>query len=635
MKLNKLSITACLLLFQWHLVFAQAVEADYYLFPIRPGEVNHLAGTMGELRPNHFHGGIDIKTGGREGLPVYAAADGYVSRIKISPYGYGNALYVEHPNGTSTVYGHLRNFNDAIGTYTRNMQYKKESFDVNLYLRKSDLPVKKGDIIAYSGNTGGSTGPHLHFEVRNKYEEPINPLQFDFKTEIKDNIAPQLYQVSLTPLSEESRINGLFDKAYYKPVKGANNEYHLKDTIYAKGKIGLAIKGNDLLNGVPNKNGIPIIESYLDEELLYRFDMEKFAFWRQKQINILVDYQDYFIGKGRFQKLFQENGVTVYSSQPIVDNGVLNIEKQGVYNLKVIMKDLYGNESTLSAVIKNQKPVEEELTTVPSPENYLGHFSIFRNYMVFTSFEPEYNEPITLYYNGFQKTTKLPATVNQSGNTYIWNLSKGMPDSVQFKNHTTAIKNLIVAIPGKVQTKKIGNTYITFSKNTLFDTLYLEILEQENTFAVGSEKYPLASSLKITHTTPFDYPENKNMSVYKVEGTARNPRYSFEKTYWSGNQASFKTRYMGTFTVLEDTIPPGIKVIRQNADEIKVRISDNLSGIQSYKAYINDQWLLMQYDYKRATLISERKNEKIPLRGKFVLEVTDNQNNTSTYETEL
>ena len=163
--------------------FLNAQSSDnYYLFPIRPGEQNYLAGTMGELRSSHFHAGIDIKTGGQSGWPVYAAADGYINRIRISNGGYGHALYIAHTNGTSTVYGHLSKFNDDIAAYVLDEQYEQQSFTLQLFPNKEQFKVKKGDIIAYSGNTGSSTGPHLHFEIwhNNLIIDPRNLIK-DYK----------------------------------------------------------------------------------------------------------------------------------------------------------------------------------------------------------------------------------------------------------------------------------------------------------------------------------------------------------------------------------------------------------------------------------------------------------------------
>ncbi|MGB5928939.1 MAG: M23 family metallopeptidase, partial [Cyclobacteriaceae bacterium] len=161
-----------------------------YLFPIKPGEKNLLAGTMGELRSSHYHGGIDIKTEQREGFEVYATQDGYISRIKVSGYGYGNAMYVQHPDGNTSVYGHLQRFLDDVADYVRGQQYEREAFGVDLFPEKEMFPVKKGDVIAISGNSGGSSGPQLHFEIRDKNQRPLNPLTFGFEKEINDNIPP-------------------------------------------------------------------------------------------------------------------------------------------------------------------------------------------------------------------------------------------------------------------------------------------------------------------------------------------------------------------------------------------------------------------------------------------------------------
>ena len=165
-----------------------------------------LSGTFAELRSNHFHSGLDIKTQGKEGFKTYAAAEGYISRIKISRYGYGKALYVTHPNGYTTVYAHLQKFAPKIEAYVKEEQYKKESFELELFPKAEDLKISAKEVIAYTGNTGGSGGPHLHFEIRDKQEQPMNPMLFGL--DIKDTTKPVIYDVFAYPLSEDSHING-------------------------------------------------------------------------------------------------------------------------------------------------------------------------------------------------------------------------------------------------------------------------------------------------------------------------------------------------------------------------------------------------------------------------------------------
>ena len=164
---------------------------DYFSSPLDITLV--LSGTFAELRSNHFHSGLDIKTGGKQGLKTYAAASGYVSRIKISRYGYGKALYITHPNGYTTVYAHLQKFSSTIEAYVKKQQYKQETFEIELFPKAEDLKISAKEIIAYTGNTGGSGGPHLHFEIRDKQERPMNPMLFGF--DIKDTTKPMVYEL--------------------------------------------------------------------------------------------------------------------------------------------------------------------------------------------------------------------------------------------------------------------------------------------------------------------------------------------------------------------------------------------------------------------------------------------------------
>jgi hypothetical protein len=211
LRLNK-TIAAVLILCTTPL-FGQydKIEDGYFQFPIQPSKTNFLAGTMGELRASHFHAGVDIKTNGVEGLNVFAAAEGYVSRIAVSTGGYGNCVYIAHPNGTTTVYAHLQNFNKELAQYVLESQYNKKSFTVNLFPERNRFKLKKGEILGNSGNSGSSTGPHLHFEIRNAQQQVLDPLRFGF-SEVKDKIAPIAERIAIKTMNIDAMVNGEFGR---------------------------------------------------------------------------------------------------------------------------------------------------------------------------------------------------------------------------------------------------------------------------------------------------------------------------------------------------------------------------------------------------------------------------------------
>jgi murein DD-endopeptidase MepM/ murein hydrolase activator NlpD len=185
----------------------QDFPKGYFMFPIQPGQQASLSGGFGDLRTNHFHAGLDIRTGGVEGYQIYA--EGYVSRIRVMRGGYGNVLYITHPNGYTTVYGHLKNYSSRIEQYLRQQEYKRQSWDIELTPAPNEIQVRKGEVVAISGNTGASGGPHLHFEIRDEAENAINPMKFGF-WEIQDSQAPVIERVILKTLNAYSRVNGEF-----------------------------------------------------------------------------------------------------------------------------------------------------------------------------------------------------------------------------------------------------------------------------------------------------------------------------------------------------------------------------------------------------------------------------------------
>jgi murein DD-endopeptidase MepM/ murein hydrolase activator NlpD len=319
-------------------------------FPIK------LSGTFAELRPNHFHGGLDIKPSVRskQGDAIFAIGDGYISRILVSANGYGNALYITHPNGYTSVYAHLQKFTPVITEYVEKRQYANQSFEFDEEVEASEFPVSKGDQIAYLGNTGGSLGAHLHFEIRDtKTDVPINPLYFGF--DISDDKKPLLQQLKIYELNHNYEITNA--KTY--DIRNLSGQYLLQSEVLEipSNRMAIGVKAYDNISGTSNANGIFSMDIFQDDSLIYRFQMEKIPQEETRYLNAHLDYAAWFNGEGYFNRGYRLKGNHLGIYKHLVNDGVINLANNPS-RIVVIVSDFAKNESVLRFQVKRAETIK-------------------------------------------------------------------------------------------------------------------------------------------------------------------------------------------------------------------------------------------------------------------------------------
>ena len=309
-----------------------------------------LSGNFGELRPNHYHMGLDLKTLKRENLPVHAAAEGYIARVKIEPGGFGRAIYINHPNGFTTLYAHLNNFAPQLEAYIKREQYRLERWNIFIDLSADLFPVKKGEFIAFSGNTGGSQAPHLHFEVRRTSDDVnLNPLLFGLP--LQDNTVPRVLRVAVydrtkstyeqTPRIIPVKVTGAGRYATTLPVITVSTP-----------QVSFGITAFDTHTGSSNLNGIFESALVMDQQVVTSFRMDGISYNDTRYMNAHIDYKTKVNGGTYIQHLSDLPGYINSIYTPISGDGVLDLTDEAVHDIRIEVKDVYGNTSVITTKIQ-------------------------------------------------------------------------------------------------------------------------------------------------------------------------------------------------------------------------------------------------------------------------------------------
>ncbi|MCU0457007.1 MAG: M23 family metallopeptidase [Bacteroidales bacterium] len=530
-----------------------------------------LSANFGELRIDHFHAGIDIKTQGVTGKEVVAAATGHVYRISVTPNGFGKALYLRHSSGYSTVYAHLDRFPADIEEYVTKSQYEKKSFAVSLFPPADMFRFSQGEVIAWSGNSGGSSGPHLHYEIRKSdTEEPVNPLLFNFGP--ADDIRPVIERLVIYPADSRTQINGRNSKLRIQ-VSGGNGNYVIpsENEIRISGPAGFGFKSYDLLNDNYNRCAVYSVEMKVDSVTRFRYRMDKFAFSESRYINSHVDYEAYMKEKVYYERTFVLPGNRLPAYHDVINRGIFNFSDSRNHKVEIILEDAHGNRSTLRFNVISEPPSSVE-------------------------YRSRINDGIPMVYN---------------------------------RSNRFRADNITLTIPS----------------GALYDTLYFRYGKEAGTPQMYSDLHlvhdiytPLHKAYTIS-IKPNSIPEGlapKMLIVQKGE----NQSLISAGGKWTEDFLTAEVQSFGAFYIGIDTVPPAINAngLSDGADlsgrkDMRVRITDDLSGIKGYTPEIDGKWALFEYDQKNNVLIYRFDPEYITSNSNhtLTLKVTDNRDNESVF----
>lgn len=546
----------------------ETIDANYYVVPMKIPFF--LSGNFAELRPNHFHGGIDIKTQGRTGIPVYAAATGFISRISISPSGYGNALYIDHPNGTTTVYGHLESFAPQIEDYIRKIQYEQKTFAINQIVPAGTLTVKKGEQIAKSGNAGSSGGPHLHFEIRRTKEEiMLNPLLFHMP--VKDKTKPVIQALMVYPVSNDAGVSGKQQSQRFETIlTGSSYQLKSKLPIAVWGKIGFGLQAVDLLDGNPNKCGIYSLKLSIDNQLIYSFTMDEIVIDESKYINSLMDYALAIHTGRRLYRTWIEPGNKLSIYDVVEKKGIYQATDKKPHHVKYEVSDVYGNATTLAFTIQSKEVALRMAEPTGEPFKYNRNNHIKNDDIEFHIPEGALYEDVDFQYQKKLGNAKFYSPVYQLHNSSVplhfacllrikaVNLPPNLESKVMLAQIDPASGRIYSATGKFVDGWVEGNIRVLGDYTLAVDTVRPKII-----------------SLSITN--------NKTL---------------------------------------------------KEANKVRFIITDNLSGIETLRGTIDGHWVLFEYDLKNNLISYTFDKGRFQFGKNHVLnlEVTDFKGNTSTYK---
>lgn len=527
----------------------------------------YLSATFAELRTNSFHGGIDIKTQGVEGKRVFAVADGYISRIGVSPYGYGNVVYITHYDGYTSVYAHLQCFNKEITKFVRNFQYRNKVYSsTTIYPSKSDFPIKAGDYLGLSGNSGSSGGPHLHFEIRHtKSEKPVNPLYFGLK--VADDVRPTIKGVAVYPAADDATVERNDQPKYYA-VEGKKDNYRLKDKsiVFANGRIAFGIDTDDQVGSSPNKNGPYTYELYLDDELRFKVECDSFSYDEPRYINSMIDYKRFKEKGNRYVRTIVDpnNRLSMY----VVKDGVVQVNEGDTVNVCFKITDYAGNVSAARFKVVGSEPVVVE------------------------------KEPI--------RRSQYFVTADGSQNSRI----------------------------------EIENFQVILGKDVLFKDTWMQTGATDpkgccsRCYRFGEDTQAVFKLFKVRIKPDEKWADNEKLFIAHIDSKGKVSSLGGKMA--SDGYVETNTRTLGQYALKIDSIPPTIKSLsfRENdtvtsKTTLKMKIADDMTGIDSYNMYANDNWILGQYDAKYDLLYYEVDSYMKPGRNTVKIVVKDAVGNTT------
>lgn len=518
-----------------------------------------LSGTFGELRTNHFHAGVDFRTQQVVGKKLLSVADGFVSRIKISYYGYGKVIYIDHPNGYSSVYGHFLKGSEKIENYIKTNQYKNENFEIELIPEPFEIPVKKGELIALSGNTGSSGGPHLHFEIRDTVtEDIINPFFFGFDKFITDTKPPVINGIMGYPLEDNAQINGAFSPTNLSFTKKSDTLY-IVNNLKAHGKIGFSINTHDMSNNSFGKNGVYKITTFVNGKKHFEVIFDRFAFKETRMINHYIDYECFMSTKNKYQKLFTPDGLDLSLIKYQKNNGLLEVKSGLTQNYKMVIEDFHNNKTTVLIPIAHQ--LKDDLVGF-SP--FISKYKIdYKREHIFIKDHVEVFMPENTFFENFYLDFDVTDSLIK-----IHNNKKAV-----FKPFYVHVKDSLMN-PEK--------TYLAYEKNLYNETTFIDGVFKARINKCGN--YKLVQDTIAPVIKPLDFKEGDWLSTKdKIEFNINDNLSGIEKidAYLNGKWTLFEYDYKtNKITHFFDD-----NVVINGRNDLILKIADRLNNIAIFETH--------------------------------------------------